>query len=93
MGEETGTKRNNYIFYFLLDFIFILYVSVLIACMYIHIHAWHPRKYEQGIASPRTGVMDGYETPCGCWVLNLGLLQEQQVLFTLHISLQPHNYT
>lgn len=38
-------------------------------------------------------IKDIYELPCPRWEPILGLLQEQQVLFTLHISLQPHNYT
>lgn len=35
---------------------------------------------------PRTGVMDSYEPPCGCWKLNLDPVLEQQVLLTLSSS-------
>lgn len=33
------------------------------------------------VGSPRTGVMDSYNLPCGCWELLLALLEEQPVLF------------
>jgi hypothetical protein len=33
--------------------------------------------------------MDGCESPCGCWELNSGLLEEQSVLLTTEPSLQP----
>ena len=33
--------------------------------------------------SPVTRVTEGYDTPCGCWEMNLGPLQEQQVLVLL----------
>ena len=35
---------------------------------------------EEDIRSPGAGVVDGYEPSCGCWELNSGPLQEQQVL-------------
>jgi hypothetical protein len=33
--------------------------------------------------------MDSYEPPSGCWELNPGPLQEQQVILTFEPSLQP----
>ena len=36
---------------------------------------------EEGLISPETRVTDGCELLCGCWELNLGLLEEQSVLF------------
>lgn len=44
---------------------------------------------QKGIESPRTGLMGGCELSCGYWELNLGALQEQQVLLTDEPSLQP----
>jgi hypothetical protein len=44
---------------------------------------------QKGIESPRTGLMGGCELSCGYWELNLGALQEQQVLLTDKLSLQP----
>ena len=41
------------------------------------------------VGSPGTGVMDGCKPPCGCWELNLDPLEEQPVLLTTEISLQP----
>lgn len=35
------------------------------------------------------GVMGGCEQLCGCWELNMGLLQKQQVLLTLKQSSSP----
>lgn len=47
-------------------------------------------KLKQGVGSP--GVMDGCETPCGCWELNKGPLEEHPVLLTMETSLQPSQY-
>jgi hypothetical protein len=33
--------------------------------------------------------MDGCESPCGCWDLNSGPLEEQSVLLTTEPSLHP----
>ena len=38
------------------------------------------KRSEEGVGSPRTGVIDGCEPPNGYWVLNLDPLQEM-VLF------------
>lgn len=35
---------------------------------------------EEGVEGPGTGVRNGYEPSCECWELNLGHLQERQVL-------------
>jgi hypothetical protein len=42
----------------------------------------------RGVRSLRTGVKNGCEAPCGCLELNLGRLQEQQMLLTMKPSLQ-----
>ena len=34
-------------------------------------------------------ITDGCEPPCGCWKLNSGPLEEQSVLLTAELSLQP----
>lgn len=41
------------------------------------------------VEAPETGVINGWELPCGCWDLNVGLLHDQQVLFRVEPSLQP----
>lgn len=33
----------------------------------------------EGVESPRTGVADSGEPPCGCWKLNSGPLEGQSV--------------
>ena len=46
--------------------------------MYVHhVYAWFPRKLEEGIRSPRTGVTAGCGSPYEGWELNPGCLQEQ----------------
>jgi hypothetical protein len=46
------------------------------ACISVHhLHAV-PLKQEEGIRVPGTVDTEGCEPPCGCWELNLGLLQE-----------------
>lgn len=42
----------------------------------------------KAIRSPGSRVTGSCEAPCGCHKLNLGLLQEQQVLVTAEPSLQ-----
>ena len=36
-------------------------------------------------------ITDGCESPCGCWDLNSGPLEEQAVLLTTEPSPQPHH--
>jgi hypothetical protein len=38
---------------------------------------------------PETRVMDGCESVHGCWELNSGPLEEQQVLLTTEQTVQP----
>ena len=58
-------------------------MNVLPACRHLyHVHAWYLQRLEEGIESPRTGVIDGWELLSECWKLNLGPLQEQKVLLT-----------
>ena len=37
-------------------------------------------------------ITDGCEPPCGCWELNSGPLEEQSVLLTTELSLQPPTF-
>ena len=37
-------------------------------------------------------ITDGSESPCGCWELNSGHLEEETVLLTTEPSLQPLNF-
>ena len=59
-------------------------MNVLPVCKPVyHICAWCQQGAEAGAGSPRTGVMDVCELPCGYWELNPGpLQQDQQVLLT-----------
>lgn len=65
-------------------------LPVYMSIFHMHFGAyWRP---EEAIGSPESGVTEGCELPCGCWELNLGCLEEQQVLFTTVPSLQPPFY-
>lgn len=59
-------------------------------CTYVdHVHVLCPWRPEKGFRIPRTGVMDGYESPCDCWNQNLGHPEEQlAVVLTIEPSLQ-----
>ena len=58
-------------------------MNVLFACRHVYnVHAWYLQRLEEGIESPRTGVIDDWELLSECWKLNLGPLQEQKVLLT-----------
>ena len=43
----------------------------------------------EGVRSPRTGIIDSCDKPCGYWDLYLGPLKEQTMLLTDETSLQP----
>ena len=64
------------------------YMYVCVPCVYMI----PPRRPEKDIKYPGTGVTDNCEPPCGCWELNLGPLQEQQVLLTSEWSLKAPIY-
>lgn len=40
----------------------------------------YPQGSEEGIRSPRFGVVDSCEPPCGFWELNQGPLKKQSAL-------------
>jgi hypothetical protein len=55
-------------------------MSILPACLYVHaVGSLVPTEIKRGVKFSRTEVMDGCEPFCGCWELNPGPLQEQQV--------------
>lgn len=54
-----------------------------------HVCAWCPQRPEEGIIFPEIGVRDSSESPCESWEPNPSLLQEQQVLLTPELFLQP----
>lgn len=63
-------------------------MNILPVCMYVcHMYGWGPRRSEEGIRSPRTGLMNGCELSCGCCELNMGPLEEQQVLLAIDPAL------
>ena len=49
--------------------------------MYVHhIYTWYPRRLEEGIRAPGTGVTGGCESPHKCQEANPGSLQEHVLL-------------
>lgn len=57
--------------------------------MYIcYTQAWDPRESKDKGGFPGTEVMGGYKPPHRYWELNLGPLQEQQVLLASESTLQ-----
>jgi hypothetical protein len=55
-----------------------MYVSVALC-------AWYLGRAE-GVDFPGTRVADSCGLSCGCWIVNLGPLEEQPVLLTVPIS-------
>lgn len=52
-----------------------IYIHIYEHCMNI----WDLLRPEEGVESVGTGITDSCEPSCGCWGLNTGSLQEQQV--------------
>ena len=52
--------------------------------MYVYVpHAcWCPQRSEESIGATGIGVIDNCDALCGCWDLNLDLLQKQPTLLT-----------
>jgi hypothetical protein len=68
--------------FFLFSFFLSFFKDLFILCMWIHHHCLQTHQ-------KRTSdlITDGCEPPCGCWELNLGLLEEQSVHLTTEPSL------
>ena len=65
-------------------------MNILHACTYVHhIHAWYLWGSEKGIRFSGTGIIDGIESPCGCWKQNPGPLLEPQAFLSAKPSLYP----
>ena len=65
---------------FFLSFYLLFYVYWCFAYMYVCVKV------------SDIGVMDSCELPCGCWELNLGPLEDQSMLLTTELSLQPFSF-
>ena len=59
---------------------YFIHIGVLFC---FHICLW------EGVGSRGTGVTDSCELPCGCWESIPGPLEEESVLLTTELSLQP----
>ena len=73
---------SSFFFFFCFLFFndsFILFIWVHCSCLQTH---------QKRVSD---SIMDGCESPCGCWELNSGPLEEQSVLLTVEPSLQSVN--
>lgn len=61
----------------------------VLACMSVHHEHAVPLTARRGHLIPRTGIIDGYETPWECWELNPGPLEEPPVLLSLGYFSSP----
>jgi len=68
-------------FYFIFFKIYLFYVYEYTVAVFRHIRRGH-----------RIPLQDGCETPCGCWDLNSGPLEEQSVLLAAEPALQPWSH-
>jgi hypothetical protein len=57
-------------------------------CMHVYYVYALPMEVKRGVRSPRAGVIELWAALCGCWELNLGPLQETQMLLTAESFLQ-----
>lgn len=61
-----------------------MHMRVLPACRYLHyVYAWCQGRSKVGFQSPETGIIGGYEPPCGCWERSLGLLKSSKCSYLL----------
>jgi hypothetical protein len=68
-------------------------LGVLLDCMSMHHVCVVFMRPEESVGSPGTGGIDSCELPCGCWELNLGLLEVQPALLINTNTLKEiHNY-
>jgi hypothetical protein len=72
----THTHTHIYIYTY-------IYVCV---CVCVYVYGSCLQTHQKRASDP---ITDGCESPCGCWELNSGPLEEQSVLLTTEPSLQP----
>ena len=77
-AEPCHQLRYFYFIYLLEVVILFFMCSSVLACVSVCV-SW---RAEVGFRSPRSGVVDSCEPPCGYWELNPGSLQEQVLLTT-----------
>lgn len=87
MHRKVGVHHKHKLFKY-----FLLYVNECFACMCVcipYVCSQSQERPEKDIRSLVTGVINGCETQCGCWELNLGILVKQIVFLTTEVSLEP----
>ena len=72
--HATPNKQTNAIGFFCKRFVY-----ECVSALHLSVEAAEAIRWHQ---MPWIGVTAGCESPCGCWELNLGPLEEQLVLLT-----------
>lgn len=75
-------RGNRDYYVLLLYFFFIFKLSLWVMCAV-------PPKTRRGCEIPISGTVHTGELPCGCWELDLGVVQEQPVFLIAEPSLWP----
>lgn len=74
-GRGKGTLESL----FLIVFRFILFLCLPLRIYVYHVHAQSvPQKSKESIKSLGAGIIDRFESPHGCWELNLGPVGSSQ---------------
>lgn len=58
-------------------YLFLFHMYKCLSAYIMCVPGANPRRLEEGIESPGTGVRKDSQPPCWCWEPNPGLLQEQ----------------
>jgi hypothetical protein len=70
---------------FIYDYFFV-FIGILPACLSMR-HVGGHTEARRGCQIPWDSNYRRCELPCGCWELNSGLIEEQQMLLTFPVSL------
>ena len=70
-----------------------MFLSPLFLNLFVNYIHTVPTEARRACRSPRTGILDGFKLPCGCWELTLGHLEEPPVLYLLScLSLRIYHF-
>jgi len=82
--NKTKNRKDLLVLSYMSFRCFYVYMSVLPVCISVcislhYLYAYCLRRPAEGIISPRIGIENGCEQPCGCWKSNLGPPGEQSL--------------
>lgn len=67
------------------DILVFQFFDIVYVLAVLHMYVQCPQRLDKGTESSATGIVDGWQLPCVCWELNLGLLERQPVLSTTEV--------